>query len=124
MGAGAVGCWREFGEEGGGDYEGYAVAQVSTDQGPAAAEAVDEEDAEELGYQSDDGVDGLVAEGGLAGYADLFVDFDGVVSIIVSDEFWIWDWAGQLTGLPIHRSSARMLGEHSRGTSGGTTIGS
>lgn len=50
MGAGAVGCWREFGEEGRGDYEGYAVAQVAADQGPAAAEAVDEKDAEELGY--------------------------------------------------------------------------
>lgn len=66
----------------------------------------------------------MVAEGGLAGDADLFVDFDGVVSVIVSDELWIGDWEGELTGLPIRRSSARMLGEHNRGTSGGTTIGS
>lgn len=54
MGAGAVGCWGEFGEQSSCDDEGYAVTEVARDQSPAAAEAVDEEDTEELGDQGDD----------------------------------------------------------------------
>lgn len=49
MGAGAVCCGWELGEQDCRDDEGYAVAEVAADEGPAAAEAVDEEDAEELG---------------------------------------------------------------------------
>lgn len=33
-----------------------------------------------MGDEGDDGVDGLVAEGGFAGDTDLLVDVDGVVS--------------------------------------------
>lgn len=80
MGARVAGCRREFGKQGGGDDEGYAVAEIAADEGPATAEAVDEEDAEELGDEGNDGVDGLVAEGGFAGDTDLLVDVDGVVS--------------------------------------------
>lgn len=36
-----------------------------------------------MGDERDDGVDGLVAEGGFAGDADLLVDVDGVVSVCV-----------------------------------------
>lgn len=34
-----------------------------------------------MGNERDDGVDGLVAQGGFAGDADLLVDVDGVVSV-------------------------------------------
>jgi hypothetical protein len=79
----------EFGEEDRCDDECDAVAEVAADQGPATAEAVDEEDAEELGDERDDGVDGLVAQGGFAGDANLLVDVDGVVSV------WELDWASR-----------------------------
>jgi hypothetical protein len=50
-----LGVWWELRQENCGNDEGHHVAQVSQDQWPPAAGMVDEKDAEELGYECDDG---------------------------------------------------------------------
>jgi len=52
--------WWEFGEQDGGDDEEEAVEEVADYEGPAAAELVDEDHAEELGEEGYDGVICLV----------------------------------------------------------------
>lgn len=55
-----VGFRIEACEQDGGDDEGEHVPQIADYQGPAASGVVDEEDAEELCYERDDGADALV----------------------------------------------------------------
>ena len=75
MGTLIVGFWGELGKQNCRHDEGDAVAEVSSDQGPATTEAIDEHHAEELSDQCDDRVDGLVLQGVLAGDTDLAVNF-------------------------------------------------
>ena len=70
---------RKLGEQHSGDDECHHVAQVAADQRPAAAGMVDQQYAQELGNQGDDGRDGLVLERLVAGDADLAVDGHGEV---------------------------------------------
>jgi hypothetical protein len=53
----------EFGQEDRRPDECHHVGQITDDKGPAAAEMVDQDNAEEFAEECDDRVDGLVTEG-------------------------------------------------------------
>lgn len=66
----------EQGDQDRGDGEHEAVEEVAADEGPAAADPVDEQHARRLRQQRQDVVDGLVLERVLPADADLRVDVD------------------------------------------------
>jgi hypothetical protein len=60
--ASSTGRW-ELGKQNGRPDECDHVGEITDNKGPAAAEMVDEDDAEKFSEESNDGVDGLVTEG-------------------------------------------------------------
>lgn len=77
--ASVLGSRRETGEKNSCDDESDAVEDVTADQRPATSGSINDEHANELSDQGDDGRDHLVSEGLVTLDSDLGVNFDRVV---------------------------------------------
>jgi hypothetical protein len=72
-------AWRKGSKQDGRNDESHHISEIAKDERPATSEVIDEEDAEELRNEGNDGRDGLVFQRFVARNAHLFVDGNAIV---------------------------------------------